>query len=101
MVKAAYTIVWTKRAQIHTRQAYEHICADSPKNAFKVLEDILALITKAGNDPTIYAPDKYKINNDGTYRAFTKHRYRVSYRISNDILRVLSVRHTSRKPKVY
>ena len=101
MVNAACTIVWTTPAQLHIRQAYEHICADSAKNAFKVLEDIIAAINKASVNLTMHAPDKYRLNNDGTYRAFTKHHYRVSYRVTKNIIRVLRVRHTSRKPKIY
>ncbi|MBS1566856.1 MAG: type II toxin-antitoxin system RelE/ParE family toxin, partial [Bacteroidetes bacterium] len=46
-------------------------------------------------------PDKYKTNNDGSYRAFEKHRYRIVYRFGNNIIRVLRVRHTSREPLNY
>ena len=101
MVSNTFAVVWTNQAQLQMRKAYEYICEDSPKNAFKVLESIIAAVNKASAYPEIYPPDKYRLNNDGTYRAFTKHHFRVSYRAEKNIIRVLRVRHTSRKPDVY
>jgi plasmid stabilization system protein ParE len=66
-----------------------------------VIEDIYAAVNKAVSNPELYSPDKYKMNNDGRYRAFEKHRYRISYRFTNNIILVLRVRHTSRNPKSY
>jgi len=37
---------------------------------------------KAAANPEIYGPDKYKTDNDSSYRAFEKHHYRVAYRFS-------------------
>ncbi len=83
------------------KQAFEFISKDSPKSALMVVDDIIEAVSKAIRDPEIYAADKYKLNNDGSYRAFEKHHYRVSYRFSKNIIRVLWVRHTSREPKQY
>ena len=94
-------IVWTKRSQQHMREAFEYISNDSPKNASRVLDDIIEAANKAIPNPEIYAADKNKINNDGSYRAFVKHHYRVSYRITKNIIRILRVRHTSREPELY
>lgn len=96
-----YEIVWTKRAQLHMRNAFEHIREDSPKNAMKVLEDIVAAMHKAERNPEYYNADKYKINNDGSYRAFEKNKFRVVYRFTGKIIRVLRVRHTKMEPKKY
>ncbi len=101
MVNRKYSIVWTKRSQQNMRHVYNYISRDSPKNVLKVTEDIYAAVNKAISNPEIYGPDKYKIDNDGSYRAFEKHRYRISYRFSDDIILVLRVRHTSRNPKPY
>ncbi|MBK8607580.1 MAG: type II toxin-antitoxin system RelE/ParE family toxin [Chitinophagaceae bacterium] len=49
----------------------------------------------------MFAPDKFKENNDGSYRAFEKHHYRISYRFDNRVIRILRVRHTSREPILY
>lgn len=101
MVKASYQVVWTTRSQQHMRQAYKHISKDSLQNAEKVINDIATAIKKTASNPERHNRDKYKKNNDGSYRAFEKHRYRIAYRFSKSILRVLRVRHTSREPKFY
>ena len=42
-----------------------------------------------------------KSENDGSYRAFEKHGYRIAYRFTKDIIRVLRIWHTKMKPKTY
>jgi plasmid stabilization system protein ParE len=101
MVEKLYQVVWTNRSQIQMKQAFHHISKESPQNAGKVIEAIIIAVQKAIPNPEIYGPDKYKIDNDGSYRALEVHRYRVSYRFSNTMIRVLRVRHTSMEPKPY
>ncbi|MNL51291.1 Plasmid stabilization system protein [compost metagenome] len=43
--------------------------------------------------------DRYKLNNDGTFRAFEFERYRVSFRAKTTEIRILYIRHTSRLPR--
>jgi len=52
-------------------------------------------------NPEFYGSDKYKKENDGSYRAFEKHHYRINYRFTDNVIRVLRVRHTGREPKEY
>ena len=101
MAVKQYQVVWTKRSQQHINQAYEYIGKDSPQNALKVVRAIAAAVEKARSNPEIYSPDKYKKDNDGSYRAFETHHYRVSYRFTKNIIRVLRIRHTSMEPKPY
>ncbi len=101
MVEKTYKVVWTKHSQQQMRQAFEFIYKDSQPNAVKVLEDIVAAVNKAIPNPEFYNPDKYKLNNDGSYRAFEKHSYRISYRFNNGIIRILRVRHTSMEPREF
>ena len=77
------------------------ISEDSPQNAIKVVEDIVTLVNKAITNPEIYGPDKYKTTNDGSYRAFEKHHFRIAYRFTKNIIRILRVRHTSMEPQQY
>ncbi len=98
MVRQQYNIVWTVNAQKQIKQIFEHIEQESPKNAVRVVEDIVLAVYQSIDNPEIYPSDKYKLDNDGSYRAFERHRYRISYRFSNNIVRVLRVRHTSMKP---
>ncbi len=101
MVRNTYEVVWTKRSQLHMKSLYDYISKDSPQNALKILEEIIAAVNKANSNPEIYNPDKYKINNDNSYRALEIHHYRIAYRYDNNVIRVLRVRHTSMEPKEY
>ena len=75
MVDKIYNVVWTRLAQ-HMQHIFNYINEASPQNALKVLEDIILAVNKATSNPEVYNPDKYKYNNDETYRAFEKHHYR-------------------------
>ncbi|RFS21988.1 type II toxin-antitoxin system RelE/ParE family toxin [Chitinophaga silvatica] len=101
MVAKQYEVVWTMMSQKQMRQAFKHISKDSPKNAAKVIEEIVEAVQKATSNPERYSPDKFKTDNDGSFRAFEKHHYRVSFRFTNNIIRVLRVRHTSMEPLEY
>ncbi len=80
---------------------YNYISKDSPQNALMVVRDIIAATEKTITNPEYYNPDKFKLNNDGTYRAFEKHHYRIVYRYHNNVIRVLRVRHTKMEPSSY
>jgi plasmid stabilization system protein ParE len=101
MVEKGYEVVWTKRSQKQMRQVFKHISKDSPKNASKVIQDIADAVHKAIPNPEIYGADKYKAYNDGSYRSLEKHHYRITYRFSKNIIRVLRVRHISMEPLEY
>ena len=83
------------------KQVFEYISNDSHQNALKVSEDIVAAVNKAVRNPEFYGTDKYKKDNDGSYRAFEKHHYRIVYRFTYNVIRVLRIRHTSREPREY
>jgi len=53
------------------------------------------------SNPEIHSPDKYKQNNDGNFRVFELHRYRIAYYVGESEIRILRVRHTSREPRNY
>jgi plasmid stabilization system protein ParE len=101
MVKAARKIVWDEEARLQLRSLYEYIKKDSPHSAKKVREDIVGIIRKLPFRPESHPADKYKINNDGTFRAFEKHRYRIAYRIKENEIRILRIHHTKMNPSEY
>lgn len=96
-----YTIEWTKRSLQQLSKLHAYINQDSSQNADKVVDDILTKIDKVLKSPEICSPDKYRFNNDGTYRAFEKHKYRITYRANKGIVRILRIRHTKMKPLFY
>src|SRR5258708_2302315 len=101
MVKSKPGIVIDNLAKIQLREAYEFIKLDSPKNAEKVRAKILASIKELADHPERHAPDKYRLNNDGSYRAFEIYKYRINYHVSPQQITVTRVRHTKMEPKIY
>ncbi|WP_367268562.1 type II toxin-antitoxin system RelE/ParE family toxin [uncultured Pedobacter sp.] len=69
------------------------------KNAIKVINDLTQAVENIVQYPEKHKIDQYKKDNDGTYRAFEKHHFRISYRNENQIIRILRVRHTKMNPK--
>jgi len=95
------TVFWTRPAQTQLQAVYVFISRDSLQNASTVLNDLVGTVERAASNPMMHPPDKFKVNNDGSYRAFEKHHYRVSFRYVDNEIRVLRVRHTSMLPHKY
>lgn len=93
--------VWSKRAKLSLQKAYEYIAKDSIQNATKVRDEIIDISIELLKHPEMFPPDKYKKNNDGNWRAFEKHRYRIAYRVMPNEIRIVRMRHTSRSPLGY
>jgi plasmid stabilization system protein ParE len=93
--------VWSKRAKAELKKAYEYICQDSSQNAAKVRDELIDITIDLPRHPEIFPPDKYKKDNDGTWRAFEKYHYRISYRITPTEIRIVRMRHTRRSPLPY
>ena len=91
-------LVWDKIAFEHFKEIYHSLESSYAK---KVKNTILKKINKLTNNPEIYEQDLFKIDNDGSYRAFEKLKYRIAYRITESQIRVLRLRHTSREPTEY
>ena len=94
-------ISWSKTAIKQFEAAIIYIASDSAVNAEKVAGDILQDLEKTILNPEFFPPDKYKLGNTGNYRAFERHHYRVSYKVNNNVIRVLRIRHTGMEPKGY
>jgi plasmid stabilization system protein ParE len=94
-------ILWDKAALLYFSEAIGYIRKDSAQNADKVKNDILTRIRALANNPEIHAPDKYKQDNSGHYRAFELHRYRIAYLVKEDQIIIARIRHTSQEPEAY
>lgn len=93
--------IWSRQAMAELKRAYEYILQDSPQNAVQVKNEIIDITIDLPKHPQKYPPDKYKENNDGTWRAFEKYSYRISYRIMPDEIRIVRLRHVGRNPLSY
>ena len=64
----------------------------------KLQRDVLTSIKALHKNPKIYQPDRIKNNNDGSFFAFHIDSYRISFRIIKEEIRILRIRHTSKRP---
>ncbi len=94
-------VVWSNSAKAELRKAFEYIALDSLPNAQMVRDTLIDLTIDLPENPEKHPLDKFKKNNDGTWRAFEKHHYRVSYRILKNQIRIIRMRHTSKSPLTY
>jgi plasmid stabilization system protein ParE len=99
MVKIKPKVVIDNLAKTQLKDAYAYIKLDSPKNAEKVRAKILVSIKELADHPEKYPKDKYRLNNDGSYRALEIYKYRVSYHVSQEQITVIMIRHTKMEPK--
>jgi len=95
-------IKWNKAAVQQLLDAIRFIEEnDFYSYAEKLEKDILSRIRNLPANPTIYPLDKYRRNNDGTYHAFEVDEYRISYRNRPHEIRIVRIRHTSRRVRSY
>ncbi|MEO8961902.1 MAG: type II toxin-antitoxin system RelE/ParE family toxin [Ginsengibacter sp.] len=94
-------IHWDRIALKQFADAIGFFARDSIQNAEQVHLEIINKIEALPANPEIYPADKYKLNNNGLYRALEPHRLRIAYYIASDKVRILQVRHSSRQPKIY
>lgn len=101
MVKGKFKIIIDNEAKHALRKAYNYIKRDSLQNAEKVKNKMRASINDLIKNPEKYAPDKYRFDNDTSYRAFEIYKYRITYHISPEEIRIIRIRHTKMNPLEY
>ena len=72
-------IVWNKQAKVALQAIFDYIKTNSLQSAEKVRDTIIDSVASL-DGKLVHRPDKYKRNNDGTYRAYEIYSYRISYR---------------------
>lgn len=98
MVEKNYEVIWNAIARKHVKKIYNYIKKDSVLVARKIVEDIATATEKLSVNPERFGLDKYKKQNDGSYRYFELYRYRIAYRIYKNHIRILRVRSTDQEP---
>jgi len=99
--KKIKTIVWSKNAAGQYYEILEFLEKKAPEalpivgNA--LLNTIDDLTAQYNNHPS----DRFKKNNDGTYKAAVVYSYRISYQVTDSTVNILRIRHTSREPLNY
>ncbi len=98
MVLIKRLVNWDKIALKQLGEACNYIKRDSLKNAQKVRKDIFTCTSALAQHPEKYPLDKYRRNNDSTFRAFEKHHLPVAYCILPTEIKIISVRNSSMEP---
>lgn len=94
-------VKWKRQAEKQLEEAILYIQNHSPVRAEKVRHEILLKIDDPPRNPEAYPPDKYKIDNDSSFRAFELHHFRISYRMKGNEIRILRIRHTGMNPHTW
>jgi len=94
-------VIWSSSAQKQLMECYEYILLDSYQNAEKVKNGILSSTGKLTSHPEAHPLDRYKKENDGSFRAYEIHRYRIAYRVTKQNIIITRIRHTSMEPLLY
>lgn len=94
-------VVWSNSAKAELRKAYEYIALDSLQNAKMVRDTLIDLTIDLPKHPEKHPADKFKKDNDGTWMAFEKYQYKISYRILENQIRIVRMRHASKSPLNY
>lgn len=94
-------IIWNKVAVKSLQNSLKWISKESFLQAENVEQSILLKIESLKTQPDKFPLDKFKVKNDGSFRAFEDKDHRISYRVLKDSIRILRVRHVRQRPKPY
>jgi len=101
MVEQQYEVLWNATARKEVKKIYKYIENESAQNAKKVINEIIEATEKLDINPERFGLDKYKNDNNGSYRYFELYRYRIVFRIYKSKIRILRVRSTDQEPLEY
>lgn len=94
-------LIWDQKAFQHFEESLEWVSKRSVLTAEEVAKGLFEKIDTIRSFPERHPPDKYKKYNSGNYRAFEALGYRVSYRYTEDEVRIVYFRHVRQYPKKY
>lgn len=94
-------VIWTETAKTQLKEIYLYIAEDSIIQADRIFRKLIEAVEKLPEFPKKYPSDKYKVNNDGNYRAFELYHYRISYKITSSAIFILRIRSTFRNPEEF
>jgi plasmid stabilization system protein ParE len=96
-----FEVRWSKRSLDQLHEIHEYIKQDSRQGADKVVKSIAKRVDSLSTHAMIYEADRFKRNNDGSYRATSIYKFRIIYRITENQVAVLKILHTARLPRKY
>ena len=96
-------IIWTQTTLNQLEDIYFYLLEETKsfEIANKVVDGITDAVEILKTKFEIYEVDELRIPINQNYRAFEKFSYRISYKITSDLIYIIRVRHASRKQKYY
>ena len=93
-------VVWTRKAQqaLDRLYAYWHD-ETSPKQAWKIRQQIVSTAKSLSEQAEIYQLDEYYPHNPGNIRRFFRVNYRIVYQVRESQVVILNIYHTSQGPE--
>jgi plasmid stabilization system protein ParE len=92
-------IKWNKTAVKNLISALEFMeNAGFTDYSIRLEKEIISVIQALPNNYLNFQLDRFKENNDGSFRAFIIENYRISFRVKANEIHILRIRHTSKKP---
>jgi plasmid stabilization system protein ParE len=96
-----FKVVIESEVKLELRNIIYYIKSESGNNAAKLKTEILGTFKELAKNPERYPLDRFKFENDGSYRAYEIYHLRITYQISEFQIRILRIRHTKRNPLGY
>jgi toxin ParE1/3/4 len=88
-------VVWTRGAGSQLRTAYRYLAKESPMAAAAFLDAVEELEANLARFPAI----GFESHHRGVRSLpISRYRYRIFYRVDADAVRIIRIRHTSRRP---
>lgn len=94
-------IIWSSDAEKQFFTVLEYLDQEAPHAINIVGGEIKEIINGLVTHFNHYPIDRFKINNDGSYRAALVYNYRISYKIEDSYIYILRIRHASREPLLF
>ena len=96
-------IIWTKTSENQLEAIYFYLLEETKSFTIpdKIIDSIVNSVEILKTNWEIYETDEMRIPINENYNAIEKSNYRVSYKITNEIIYIIRVRHTGRNLKFY
>jgi len=95
------SVIWTETSKKHLQEIYLYIAEESIIQADKVFSKLVKSTFSLSEHPFKYPQDKYKLNNDGDYRAYEIYHFRITYRIAKSVVYIVRIRSTYQNPEEF
>jgi toxin ParE1/3/4 len=88
---------WVPQAAEDLREIHDFLHVNSPQQAHRVVNEIYSAILALSRTPYIGRPNETRSTRD---LILSRIRYIVTYRIRNETIEVLYIRHSARAPRI-